>query len=179
MLKVRTISLRGRDDCELQLTELPALVADRYARVALRAIGEEPAGGVVALAFKYLHELQQRTDATDLLQPFVGDAGANLADWRNVGRLQQHALALHVDFLLDREAVEIPVAMQADRILQSLPDVNVTFCSPHIAAVLSSRLATYRELETVLSTEDVFNLLEVLSVDNIRDWHAHQLAKEA
>ena len=180
MLKTRTVELFGRDaGIAVVLTELPALVADRYARVALQAAGIEPRGGVVALAYQHMPAVQKLGEqALDLLAPFAGPVTDGLKDWRNIGRLQQAAVALHADFLLGREMLEIPVALQTERIVKALPDMGVTFCSPHLGAVLSSRLATYRELETVLSTEDVFNLVELLNVDGIREWRARQYIKE-
>ncbi len=43
---------------------------------------------------------------------------------------------------------------------------------PHtIGAVISSRLATLVELETVLGVEDLYILLEVLAVDSINSMH--------
>lgn len=38
--------------------------------------------------------------------------------------------------------------------------------SPAIAAVVSARLATLAELDSVLGVEDLFDLLEILAVDN-------------
>jgi len=179
VLKTRKVALYGLDAGKvLTLTELPALVADRLARAALLAAGAEPRGGVVALAYQHMPQvLKLGEPALDLLAPFVGDAGSGLKDWRNVSRLQQAAVLLHADFLYGRELVEIPVALQTERIVKALPDMSVTFCSPHIAAVLSSRLASYHELETVLSTEDVFNLVEMLNVDGIREWTARRNSK--
>ena len=123
-----------------------------------------------------------------MLQPFVSgvlasgvalDVARDLHDWRNIGRLQQAALLLHVGFLVGREMIETPVAMQAAAITSGLGETRALFCSPHLATVLHSQLATYRELETVLSTEDVFNLLEIVNVEAIRDWHhAHNKPKD-
>ena len=180
MLKSRTVELFGRDaGVALTLTELPALVADRHARAALQAVGADTRGGVVALAYQHMPAvLKLGEPALDLLAPFVGDQSAGLKDWRNISRLQQAAVLLHADFLFGRELLEVPVALQTERIVKALPEMSVTFCSPHLAAVLSSRLATYRELETVLSTEDAFNLVELLNVDGIREWRARQYIKE-
>lgn len=179
MLKSQHLQLSGRDapgplTDPLVITELPALVADRYARAALNAIGAPLDGGVVSLAMRYLPELLRDADrAMALLEPFV-QASRPVKDWRNVLALQQTALALHVSFLLGRPQLEIPVRLQAASITHPGGDVRVHFCSSHIATVLHSGRATYRELETVLSTEDVFNLVELANVESIRDWHAHQ-----
>lgn len=43
----------------------------------------------------------------------------------------------------------------------SYPNVN-----PMIGAVLSAKMATLAELSTVLSTEDVYTMCEILAVDN-------------
>lgn len=179
MLKTRHIGLSGRDNgLTVVLTELPALVADRHARAALTAAGQDPRGGIVALAYQHMNAVLALGDQSlVLLAPFVA-GHTPVADWRNISRLQQAAVLLHADFLFGRELLEIPVALQSERIIKALPDSSVSFCSPHLAAVLSSRLATYHELETVLSTEDVFNLVELLNVDGIREWHARQYIKE-
>lgn len=185
MLKTTTLRLDGRDQgLELVLTELPALVADRAARGILKSLDLDTDGGIVALSLKYLTEVRKTGEAgLHMLMPFVNARRADcdrpvelartLRDWRNVERIQQAALALHVGFIVGREVVEAPVAMRASQLLDSIPDdVRVSFCSPFISAVLESKLATYTELETVLSTEDAFNLVEILNVRAIRDWHA-------
>ncbi|MDR3389084.1 MAG: hypothetical protein P4L92_18745 [Rudaea sp.] len=181
MLKSRTITLAGRDDgLKLRLTELPAMLADARARAVLKRLGEDPDGGVAALAFKHSREALKL--GVDTLLPFVqGAIGAHeldlrrdIKDWRNVERLQNAALLLHVDFMLGRETLEIPVTFQAQSILAGSGSARATFCSPQIAAVLESGKGTYRELETVLSTEDVFNLVEIINVAALREWHAHQ-----
>lgn len=177
MLKTTTVALTGADDGHhVTLTELPAFTADRAARAALAAIGEDINGGVVAVALQHLGALRQLgTAGIALLQPFLGDAQATpIRDWRNVRRLQDAALLLHVGFLVGREALEIPVRIQAAMITQDMPDYAPSFCSAQIAAVLRSGKASYRELETVLSTEDVYNLVELLNIDALR----HLLAQE-
>lgn len=181
MLKSKLIELAGKDEGRsVLIRELPALVADGYARAALRQIGADPDGGIVALALRHLSEVRALGDeGLRLLQCFVdtGTTPFEPKDWRNIEKLQQTALALHVGFIVDRELIDIPVAMRAEQILDSVPDVRATFCSPHIAAVLESGKATYRELETVLSTEDVFNIVEILNVRAVHDWHAAQQSK--
>ena len=190
MLKHRTITLSGKDDgLKVRLTELPALIADRAARAILAQLDEDVDGGVSALAFKHSRDALKL--GADTLLPFVqGVVEAvggevllqqrelrirrDIKDWRNVERLQHAALLLHVDFLIGREALEIPITFQAQNILAGSGTVRATFCSPQIAAVLGDRMATYREMETVLSTEDVFNLCEILNVNAIREWHAQQ-----
>ena len=182
MLKHRVITLSGKDDgVKLRLTELPALLADRAARVVLARLGEDLDGGVAALAFK--HSSAALKLGVDTLLPFVQatrsdlhelDIRRDIKDWRNIERLQHAALLLHVDFPLGRQTLEIPLTLQAQNILAGAGAARANFCSPQIAAVLSDRMATYRELETVLSTEDVFNLCELLNVNAIRDWHAQQ-----
>lgn len=178
MLKTTTLTLPGRDYTEpLTLTELPALVADRYARTALSAIGERPDGGVVALALQHLPAVMALGEqALSLLQPFV-QASRPVRGWQNVLAVQQAALALHVSFLVGRPVLDLPVDFTAACIKQhGGDDLLVHFCSPHISTVLHSGRATYRELETVLSTEDTFNLVELLNVEAVRDWRAHQNA---
>ena len=187
MLKTTRVELTGRDAGRpVELTELPALVADRCARATLAAIGEPLEGGVVALAMKHTDAIRQLGErGMLLLLPFVDgrlphgerlDVAQHLRDWRNVARLQQAALLLHVGFLLGRETVELPVAMQIAAIKTGAVETRAAFCSPHIAAVLHSQRATYRELETVLSTEDVFNLVELVNVEAIHTWRASQQA---
>lgn len=190
MLKTYTLNLTGRDKgTALRLTELPALVADRHARAALRAIGEPEDGGIITLAFKHLAALRALGEAglkllnafVDARRPDTGgpvDLGAahSVRDWRNIEKIQQQALYLHTGFILERETVEVPVAMVGDQILHGGPEARVTFCSPLLAAVLESNRATYRELETVLSTEDAFNLQELNNVRAIRSWHESQKA---
>lgn len=189
MLKTARIELGGRDAGRMiELTELPALVADRCARAALAAIGEPLEGGVVALAMKHTAALRALgQQGSLLLLPFVDgtlasgerlDVVHHLRDWRSIERLQQAALLLHVGFLLGRETVEIPITMQIAAIKAGSGDVRAAFCAPHIAAVLHSKQATYRELETVLSTEDVFNLVELVNVEAIHAWRASQQAHQ-
>lgn len=183
MLKSRLITLSGRDaGLKVRLTELPAMLADRHARGILRRLDVEIDGGVSALAFKYSRDALKLGAETllPLLQGTVEGANHSLdvrrdiKDWRNVERLQHSALLLHVDFLIDRVPLEIPVTFQAQHILSGGGSIGATFCSPQIAAVLDSGKASYRELETVLSTEDAYNICEIINVSAIRDWHAQQ-----
>lgn len=191
MLKHDTITLKGRDaGLKVRLTELPALLADRAARAALKVVNAEQAGGIVSLALEHLQAARaaQVTGAVDLNAFVQGewrdDTGhwraldmSKLSDWRSIEQIQNAALLLHISFLLDRETLEVPVAFQAAQILSKCADIRATWCSPQIAGVLSARLASYRELETVLSTEDVYNLCEILNVDALRDFQAHQVSK--
>jgi len=185
VLKTARVELSGRDaGCVIELTELPALVADRCARAALAAINQPVEGGVVALAMKHTADVRTLGErGAMLLLPFVDgitasgaplDVTRHLRDWRNIERLQQAALLLHVGFLIGRVTVEIPVAMQIEAIKAGDADARAAFCSPHIASVLHSKQSTYRELETVLSTEDVFNLVELVNVEAIHAWRASQ-----
>ena len=64
--------------------------------------------------------------------------------------------------------------MMAEHIRRPGSDLAVNFCSPPLATVLHSGRASYRELETALSTEDVYNLVELLNVEAVRDWRAAQ-----
>lgn len=188
MIKTRFVQLGGKDagHLPLKLHERPALVADRAARAALAAIDENPDGGIVALALKHIAAVRALGPCSlELLSPFVDahferepgvwrplDERRGLRDWRNVERLQQAALLLHVDFLLSRKPIDIPVKLQADMLLSGAADIRVTFCSPQIAAVIESGRASYRDLETDLSTEDVFNIVEVLNVTALREHHS-------
>lgn len=178
MLKSTTLHLPGRDADPITITELPALVVDRVARTALAAIGAPVEGGIVALALQHQELLlKDSAQAMALLEPLVV-ASRPVRDWRNVLAVQQAAMALHVGFLVGRPRLQIPVRMQGEAITRD-DDLGVHFCSPQIASVLHSGRATYRELETVLSTEDVYNLVELLNVEAIRDWRAHQSAGNA
>lgn len=178
MLKSTTVTLIGRDaGTVITLTELPALVADRIARTALAAIGEDLSGGVVALTLEHLERVRTLGKrGLTLLQPFLGaHATTPLRDWRSVRLLHNAALLLHVGFLQGREPLEVPVRIQAAMLTKGLTEIKPTFCSAQIGAVLLSGKATYVECETVLSTEDVYNLVEILNVDALR----HHLATEA
>ena len=194
MLKSRLVALDGKDQgLVLRLTERPALIADNAARAALRAISVEPDGGAPALALLHTPTVRAIGPAgNDLLMPFIDarvitdspqipprrfDIKRDLKDWHNVAKLQQAALLLHVGFLIGRKPLDVPVAFTAAQILQGSADIAVTFCSPHIAAVLESGKATYREVETVLSLEDIYNIVEILNVAALRDWAAHNAAK--
>lgn len=175
MLKSAIFQSQGRNGFAT-LTELPALVADRYARTALAAVGAPVSGGIVTLALEHVQSvLQLGEPAIELLQPFV-QTDKPIHGWRNVLAAQQAALALHVGFLIGRPRLEIPVSMHARAIETGAGELAVHFCSPSIATVLHSGRASYRELETVLSTEDVFNLVELINVERILDWRAHQSA---
>ena len=190
MLKTYILRLTGRDaGTTLRLTELPAMLADRAARAALRAVDESEDGGVITLIFKHLKQVRALGEpGLQLLNPFVdarlpdgtaldlNAATGVIKDWRNIEKIQQQALYLHAGFMIDRKTVEPPVAMVGDHLLHAGPDARVTFCSPLLAAVLESGHATYHELETVLSTEDVFNLQEINNVRAIRQWHESQKA---
>lgn len=196
MLKTQIVTLSGKDEGRaLRLIELPAFVADRAARAALRAIDADLDGSVAALALQHTAAVRALGPrGNDLLLPFIDaqivdanesraparpfDIARDIRDWRNVERLQHAALLLHVGFLIGREPLAVPVAFQADQILHGGDEIRVTFCSPHIAAVLESGKATYRELETVLSIEDVFNLVEVINVAALKEWAAHQRANK-
>lgn len=186
MLKSTDFHLQGRDEgLVITLTELPALVADRYARAALKAIDADPDSGVAGLAFQHYAEVAKLPDAHAYLLPFVRgtvagapfDLDTHLKGWRNIDRLEQAALMLHVAFLTDREPLDIPVAMQGAALMAGGSDLRVTFCSPAIAAVLNSRHADYVQLETVLSTEDVYNLTECINVEAAREYAARKRDK--
>jgi hypothetical protein len=188
MIKTRTFELEGRDAGKtVQLTELPALVADRLARRIIQRFDGDATGGIVSLALRYQRELAALgEEGLRLLFGFVHathtdgstfDIRRDLRDWRNVAKLQQVALLLHVDFLFKRELLETPVTMRAEAILAGVSDIAVTFCSPFLAAVLQSGQASYVELETVLSTEDAFNLVELTNVEAIREWKANTKPK--
>lgn len=190
MLKSTDFQLQGRDEgLVITLTELPALVADRYARAALKAIDADPDSGIAGLAFQHYAEVAKLPDAHALLLPFVRgtviengvpsrlDINEHLKGWRNIDRLEQAALMLHVAFLTDREPLDIPVAMQGAALMAGGSDLRVTFCSPAIAAVLNSRHADYVQLETVLSTEDVYNLTECINVEAAREYAARKRDK--
>jgi hypothetical protein len=171
MLKTLPVDLSGADSgTTVVLTELPALVADRAARDALAALGEEPDGGVVALALRHLDALRRLgAPGLALLMPFLGDAQhAPLKDWRSLRTLHNAALLLHVGFLQGRKPLAIPVRIQAELIERGGAELQPGFCSAQIGAVLLSGKASYRELETVLSTEDVYNLVELLNLDALR-----------
>lgn len=177
MLKSQTFTLGGADKGHsITLTELPAMVADRHARAALKAVDEEPGGGVVALALHHFAAVRALGEPSlALLQPFVqGVDLSRLRDWQSVDRLQQAALFLHAGFLIGRQPLDIPVTLTGQMLSSPVADIHVTFCSPHIAAVLHSGKASYVELETVLSTEDVYNLVELINVDAIREWKLNQ-----
>lgn len=181
MLKQTTVALGGRDTGRppVTLTELPALVADRYARAALAAVGAPLDGGVVAVAYTHLPAILGLGEhSVELLEPFVV-ADRAVRDWRNLLALQHAALSLHVGFLVGRPRVEVPVSMQAESIGRGTGELGVHFCSPVLASVLHSGRATYRELETVLGTEDAYNLAELVNVEAIREWHAYQQSKSA
>lgn len=185
MLKTQTLHLSGPDAYKpdsddfpvpdpIVLTELPALVADRAARAALAAVGAPLDGGVVSLAMEHMPEvLKLGAPGLDLLSLFV-QASRPVRHWANVLKVQQAAMALHTGFLVGRKRLEIPVSFQAEAIKQGAADLQVNFCSPVIATVLHSGRATYRDLETTLSTEDVFNLVELLNVEAVREWRATQ-----
>lgn len=175
MLKSLTLDLPGQDAADpITLTELPALVADRHARKALAAVGAPQDGGVVSLAMEHLPAvLKLAGPGLDLLAPFVV-ASRPVRSWANLLVVQQAALALHTGFLVGRPQLTVPVTMQAETIKSGAADVAVHFCSPPLASVLHSGRASYRELETVLSTEDVYNLVELLNVEAIREWRALQ-----
>lgn len=186
MLKHRTYTLAGRDEgLKVRLVELPAMLADAHARQILKLIGEEPGEGIAGLAFKHVRAAQKL--GAETLLPFVEgsvigddhrsrslDLKRDIKDWRNVERLQNMALLLHVDFMLGREQLEVPVNFQAQQILRGSTELRATFCSSQIAAVLESGKASYREMETVLSTEDVYNLVEIINLSALREWHASQ-----
>ena len=65
-------------------------MADRYARAALKAIGEDLDGGVVALAIKHMKAVKALGEpALALLQPFVqGVDLTTLKDWRSVDKAE-------------------------------------------------------------------------------------------
>lgn len=186
MRKTRTIPLGGADTGRaVTLRELAALPADRLARAALVRVDADPAGGVVALALRHLSDvLALGAEGADLLLPFVdilppaqpGDVRSldDLQGWRNVQVVQQHALLLHVDFMLGRQMLDIPVGLRGKALEDADPDVAAKFCSPFIAGVLQSDLKLYRDMETFLSTEDVFNMAELLNIEAIRDWQQFQ-----
>ncbi len=174
MLKTQTLVLTGRDEgASLVIQERPALVADRLARALLEAADCDPDGGIVALAFRDLEAVRKSLgeNAPRAFQYFVNrTSGTDPTDWRNVERVQNAALVLHAGFAVERKTIEVPVKMQAAMIMHGGADARVTFCSPFIAAVLNSKYASYVELETVLSTEDAFNLSEIVTINALRDF---------
>jgi len=57
--------------------------------------------------------------------------------------------------------------------LRHYPNINRT-----LGAVISSRLATLHELDTVLSVEDMYDLLEIVVVDAVNDALVRLASKE-
>lgn len=175
MLKTQTIELTS--GARAAIRELPALEADRAARSILTGAGLEPDGGVVSLALQHLETVRRHygEGAPALLEVFVRyECAAPRLHWREVERVQNAALALHTGFVIGRETLEIPVKMQAAMLTHGGAEHRVSFCSPFIAAVINSQLASYVELETVLSTEDAFNLSELVTVNALRDFEQAQ-----
>jgi hypothetical protein len=192
MLKTRDYELSGKDGgLPIRLLELPALCADRAARRILADIDEDIDGGVVSLAYQHLRAARALGENTSIaLMEFVRgdvldvaggkpiytlDVKRHVRDWRNVERLQNMALLLHVDFMVGRKQMELPVRMQAASILADT-GARVTYCSPALSGVINSKYASYVELETVLGTEDVFNLAESINADSLREWMNSQTA---
>lgn len=192
MLKTRDFTLAGRDaGLVVRLTELPALCADRIARRLLADIDADIDGGVVSLAYQHLRAVRGLGENASIsLMGYVNgavlddsgkpehhlDVRHDIRDWRNIERLQNMALLLHVDFMVGRKQLELPVRMQAASLLAD-SGARVTYCSPALSAVINSRYATYVELETVLGTEDVFNLAESINIDSLREWMQAQTAQ--
>jgi hypothetical protein len=182
MLKTTTIQLGGKDaGASIVIRELPALVADRHALAALDAIGVEERTGVVGLTFSHLRKVRALgPSSNDFLQPFVDVVdGPAIRDWRNIARVQEGALMLHAAFIIKRPKLPVPVAYIAESLMHGGDDddVAVSFCSPMLAGVIDSNLALYRALETELSTEDCFNMAEILNVRALREWRAYQATK--
>lgn len=171
MLKTQTIELTS--GARAAIRELPALEADRAARSILAGANLDPDGGIVSLALRHLDAVRKHYGeaAPGLLENFVQyvDSKPRL-HWREVERVQNAALALHTGFVIGRETLEIPVKMQAAILKHGGAEHRVSFCSPFIAAVINSQLASYVELETVLSTEDAFNLSELVTVNALHDF---------
>lgn len=189
MLKETTITLTGKDTNKLiRLREGAALVTDRLARQVLTRLGEPLTGGIFAVALQHIEKIKALgAECNDLLNAFVQaelmldsgprrlDMQRDLNDWRSVSTLQQTALYLHVGFLLTRQSVDLPVAFRAASADKS--ENHIKWCSPFISSVLDANLATYHEMETSLSTEDVINLLDIVNIRALRDWSAHNQSK--
>lgn len=160
---LKRLEVYGQTVCEL-----PALQADTLARRVLKRHGFDPDGGVLSLTFDALDVPEVRADP-DLLHFMPAFDFAALPSFQAVWELQTSVLLMYSAFILERPPLEWPVRMQADAILR--PDaLRVSFCSPPLALVLSRRLATYAELSRDLSTEAVYNLAELLSVEAINDY---------
>ncbi|QMV32353.1 hypothetical protein T2_00036 [Ralstonia phage Elie] len=184
MLKTIDIALAGRDaDRIVTLTELPALRADTWARAALRALDQDPDDGVVGLALEHSNKAQNneqaRTAARALIRARIGTRPLDLntlRDWRSIFALQDAAFVLHAGFVVGRKPTELPITFQALMMGES-DDLRPSFCSPLVATVLQSGRASYHELDTVLSTEDAFNIVELINLDAYHRWRAAQDTK--
>lgn len=181
MLKTIDIVLTGRDSGRVvTLTELPALRADAWARAALRALDEDPDDGIIGLALEHSDRAQKdeaaRTAARALIRARIGTRPLDLAtlqDWRSIFTLQDAVMLLHAGFVVSRKPTELPITFQA--IAMGDPDdLRPSFCSPLLATVLQSGRASYHELDTALSTEDAFNLVELINLDAYYRWRAAQ-----
>jgi hypothetical protein len=150
------------------LTELPALQADTLARRILARHGLDPDGGVVELVLAHVGHVPDLRSDPELCAFAPGFDWDSLPGFVDVWRVQDAALLLHAGFAAFRTPLQVPVALQARSIMAG-DRVAPSFCSPTIAAIMSRGLASYADLDSVLSTEDVYNLAELLTAEAIND----------
>ncbi|GJH28162.1 hypothetical protein [Caballeronia novacaledonica] len=193
MLKEIDVELHGRDaGSVVRLRELPAMVADRHARTALAAIDEDVSGGVIDLAMRCVQTVRKLGPrGLDLLMPFVkGDLlGADaepiaplnvrkhIRDWRNVQVLQDAALLLHAGFVVGRAGLDVPIKLQAQIALAGGSDIEIKFCAPTIAAAIDAGMCSYVEANTIVGTEAIYDMLEILNVRALREFADAQRAQ--
>lgn len=91
----------------------------------------------------------------------------HVPSWEIMSELEYASLDFNYGFLKTWKPIRMPNGMGSGR-----PVVSCRHIDPIFSALISSKYATLHEMKTIYSLEDVFMMVEVLTVHNINEYNA-------
>lgn len=102
----------------------------------------------------------------DLLLDLLAQAGVDIdevEDYHQLAQLENEILLFNTDFFRHRKKIRIPT-FKNKFTPQDYPNSD-----PFIAAIISSGMASYKELKEELSLEEAFSLWEISTINKINE----------
>lgn len=121
-----------------------------------------------AIAMKSILDAYSNHDglSEDLLVSLLVQSGVDINevdDHHQLAQLENEILLFNTDFFRNRRQIRIP-AFKNKFTPQDYPNAD-----PFIAAIISSGMATYRELKDSLSLEEAYDIWEISTVNKINE----------
>jgi hypothetical protein len=91
----------------------------------------------------------------------------HVPDWEALSFLEQAAMKYNYAFLETWRPIRTPASMAAKYVVVECRNVDTIF-----SALIAAQYATLHELRTIYSLEDVFMMIEVLTVSSINEHNA-------